>query len=187
MLRSDAASGLVPAPTHEARHSRVGPGSRQPDLLPARSGHLPLHRRSLRHALPRVQRSGVFARSGTAAGRGRGRGLCLARGEELPGLLHQRHHATRRRGALFRRDRALARPALRDTRGPAQRRDARTPAEGAGRRREARAGADQHRLPGGGRRVVRDGLCLVGALAHRAVLLRRHPGAGDCELRPRVA
>ena len=79
----------------------------------------------------------VLPRRQPAARRGGRRRLRLARRQELPGLLHQRHHAAAGRAALLRRHPPLARAALLGVRGSAQRRDARPAAEGAHRRREA--------------------------------------------------
>ena len=61
------------------------------------------HEYTTRRVLPRRRR---------CCWRGGRRGLRLARGEELPGLLHQRHHAAPGRAALRRRHPAFARPAL---------------------------------------------------------------------------
>ena len=90
--------------------------------------------------------------------RGGRRRVRVARREELPGLLHQRHHAAARRAALLGRHPALARAAVLGVRGSAQRRDARPAAEGAHRRREADRDVDQRPVHVARRHHLRDGL-----------------------------
>ena len=103
--------------------------------------------------------------------RGGRRRVRLARGQELPGLLHQRHHAAARRAAVLGRHPALARAAVFGVRGPAQRRNARPAAEGAHRRREADRDLDQRAVHLAGRHRLRDDLRLQRALDDRAGLL----------------
>ncbi len=106
-----------------------------------------------------------------AARRGGRRRVRLARRQELPGLLHQRHHAAARRAALLGRHPPLARAALFGVRGSAQRRDARQAAEGADRRREADRDLDQRAVHLARRHHLRDDLRVQRALADRAGLL----------------
>ena len=125
----------------------------------------------------------VLQRRQPAARRGGRRGVRLARGEELPGLLHQRHHAAPRRAALLGRHPAFARAALLGVRGSAQRRDARPAAEGAHRRREADRDLDQRPLHVARRDRLRDDLRVQRPLDDRAGLLpdgagARHPQLG---------
>ena len=113
-----------------ARGSGAGSCGHQPDLLAARSADLPVRHRSLRDAIPALYDRAVLPRRQHAAAGGRGRRVRLARGEELPGLLHQRHHAAAGRRDLRRRHPPFAGAAVSGVRGPAKRRDARHPAEG---------------------------------------------------------
>ena len=117
--------------------ARARAGHDQPGLLAARPADLPARHRRVRDPVHGVHDRPVLPRRQPAAGGGGRRGVRLARREELPGLLHQRHHAAARRADLLRRHPALARAALFGVRGSAQRRDARQAAEGPDRRREA--------------------------------------------------
>ena len=124
-----------------------------------------------------------FFRGVTHAARRRGGcGVRLARGEKLPGLLHQPDHAAPWRRALLRRHPPFARAAVLGVRRSAQRRDARQAAEGAVGRRAPYLGVDQRPLHVARRHHLRDGLRLHGALAHRAGVPADRAGAGHHQL-----
>ena len=116
-----------------------------------------------------------------ARGRG-GRGVRLARGQELPGLLHQPDHTASGRRALLRRHPPFARAAVLGVRGSAQRRNTRQAAEGAVGRRAPDLGVDQRPVHVARRHHLRDGLRLHGALAHRAGVPADRAGAGHHQL-----
>src|SRR5207245_10544291 len=91
---------VVPAAVLGPGGAGPGAGGREPGLLAARPADLPPRDRQVRHAVPGVHDGRVLPRRGPApAGLG-GRCLSVARGQELPGLLHQRHHAADGRGAV---------------------------------------------------------------------------------------
>ena len=128
----------------------------------------------------------LLGRAGSAR-RGRGRRVRLARGQELPGLLHQRRHAAAGRAPLQRRHPALARPAVPGVRGPAQRRDAGQAAEGADGRRAPRADVHQRVVHHAGRHPLRDGVRLQRPLDHRARLPVHRAAARDPQFRAEPA
>ena len=125
----------------------------------------------------------VLSRRQPAARGGGGRGVRLPRGEELPGLLHQRDHAAARCPALFGRHPALARAPVLRLRGSAQRRDARPTAESPHRRRASHFDRDQRAVHVARRDHLRDGIRVQRPLADRAGLFPDSSRVRGAELR----
>ena len=164
----DGTACSLPERILEAGRARARPRGHQPDFLAARPADLPPRHRRVRHEIPGVHDRPVLPGRQPAAGRGGRRRVRLARGEEFPGLLHQRHHAAAGRPDLLRRHPALAGAAVLGLRGPAERRDARQAAEGADRRREADLRLDQRAVHVARRHHLRRHLRVQRALDHRA-------------------
>src|SRR5688500_19080169 len=110
---------FLPAKLPAADFPGAGAGRDEPGVLAARSAHLPPRNRRLRDPVPRLYDEAVHHRRWHASADGDGRRVRVARRQELPGLLRQRHHPASGRRDVLGWDPALSRAAVLGIRGPA--------------------------------------------------------------------